>query len=67
MKAVLKTIISTIILFASIGIVAQRPQTILNQLELYKQYIGTWQAEIGADSIEVRECREYGLSFVIDV
>ncbi|KAF0235237.1 MAG: hypothetical protein FD181_3558 [Prolixibacteraceae bacterium] len=67
MKAVLKTIISTIILFASIGIVAQRPQTKLNQLELYKQFIGTWQAEIGADSIEVRECREYGMSFVIDV
>lgn len=67
MKTILKTTLAFAILFYSTGIEAQRPQPKLNQLELYKQFTGTWQAEIGADSVEVRECREYGLSFVIDV
>jgi hypothetical protein len=67
MKTILKTTLTITIIIYSFGIQAQRPQTKLNQLELYKQYLGTWQAEIGADSVEVRECREYGLSFVIDV
>ncbi len=67
MKTILKTTLAITILFYSIGILAQKPQPKLNQLELYKQFTGTWQAEIGADSVEVRECREYGLSFVIDV
>lgn len=67
MKTILKTMLVISVLFCSMGIDAQKPQTKLNQLELYKQYLGTWQAEIGADSVEVRECREYGLSFVIDV
>lgn len=49
------------------GIPAQTKLTKLNQLALYKQFTGTWQSEIGADSLELRECREYGLSFVIDV
>lgn len=67
MKTILKSNLALIVLFFSIGIQAQTKQPKLNQLELYKQFIGTWQAEIGADSVEVRECREYGLSFVIDV
>jgi hypothetical protein len=49
------------------GLLAQTKPIKVNQLELYKQFTGTWQAEIGADSLEVRECREYGLSFVIEV
>ena len=67
MKTILKSTLTIFVLFSSIGILAQTKQLKLNQLELYKQYLGTWQAEIGADSVEVRECREYGLSFVIDV
>ncbi len=46
---------------------AQSKQTKLNQLELYKQFIGKWQANIGTDSLEIREIREYGMSYVIDV
>jgi hypothetical protein len=49
------------------GLHAQTKQPKLNQMELYKQFVGNWQAEIGTDSIEVRECREYGSSFVMDV
>ena len=67
MKTILKSNLALIVLFFSIGIQAQTKQPKLNQLELYKQFTGTWQAKIGADSVEVRECREYGLSFVIDV
>lgn len=51
----------------SSALLAQTKQPKLNQMELYKQFAGTWQAEIGADSVEVRECRAYGLSFVIEV
>jgi hypothetical protein len=67
MKTLLKTALVITILFCSTGIQAQKPQPKLNQLELYKQYLGTWHAKIGADSMEIREYRQYGLSFVIEV
>jgi len=67
MKIFLKTILVITILFCSVGIQGQTKQPKLNQMELYKQFTGTWQAEIGIDSIEMRECRAYGLSFVIEV
>lgn len=54
-------------LFTQTKIEAQTKQAKLNQMELYKQFTGTWQAAIGTDSIEMRECREYGLAFIIDV
>lgn len=67
MKTFLKTTIVITVLCLSLHNFAQRPQSKLNQIELYKQFTGTWQAEIGPDSLEIRECREYGLSFIIDV
>ena len=64
----MKTFIAaTITLFVLLNFNETPAQTKLKQLELYKQFVGTWQAEIGVDSIEVRECREYGVSFVIEV
>jgi hypothetical protein len=67
MKTFIKTTIVLFILLIPNGIQAQTTKTKLNQMQLYKQFVGTWQANIGADSIEVREYREYGLAFVIDV
>lgn len=67
MKTFLKTSLAITILICSIGVKSQTKQPKLNQLELYKQFTGTWHAEIGVDSVEVRECRAYGLSFVIEV
>lgn len=67
MKTILKITLALIVLVCSIGIQAQTKQPKLKQMELYKQFVGNWQAEIGTDSIEFRECREYGSAFVIDV
>jgi len=61
------TIAITFVLLSSNGLMAQKTQVKLNQQDLYKQFVGTWQANIGEDTIEVRECREYGQAFVIDV
>ena len=66
MKTLTAAVIALFILF-SFETQAQTKPPKLNQMELYKQFVGNWQAEIGADSLEVRECREYGLAFIIDV
>ena len=66
----MKTFAATVIvlfILCSFETQAQTKPPKLNQIELYKQFVGNWQAEIGVDSIEVRECREYGMAFVIDV
>jgi hypothetical protein len=67
MKTFITTSITIFILFNSHLLLAQKTQPKLNQFELYKQFTGTWQANIGSDSMEVRECREFGLAFVIEV
>lgn len=67
MKPFIYTVITLSLLLNFAKTEAQTKQPKLNQIELYKQFIGTWQADIGVDSIEIRECREYGLSFIIDV
>jgi hypothetical protein len=67
MKTLTVILISIYILFNPSEIFAQKTQPKLNQYELYKQFSGKWEANIGTDSIEVRECREYGLAFVIEV
>jgi hypothetical protein len=67
MKKFIITTIALITIFSLNVTKAQTKQPKLNQMELYKQFVGTWQAEIGADSIEIRECREYGQAYVIDV
>lgn len=67
MKTFISLIIAAFFVINSIETEAQTKPAKLNQLELYKQFVGKWHANIGADSIEIRECREYGLSFVIEV
>jgi len=67
MKTFITTFIAIIILLIPNGLQAQTKPVKLNQQVLYKQFIGTWQASIGEDTVEVRECREYGQAFVIDV
>lgn len=67
MKPFIYLVIVLSFLFNQTKVEGQTKQPKLNQMELYKQFAGKWQAEIGTDSIEVRECREYGLAFIIDV
>jgi len=61
----LTSLIFVFLLFLSNGIQGQTKQ--LNQLELQKQFIGTWQADIGKDTVEVWEGRQYGKATIIDV
>jgi len=67
MKTFIISAIAIFILLIPNGMQAQTKPVKLNQQVLYKQFIGNWQANIGEDTVEVRECREYGQAFVIDV
>ena len=61
------TMIVVFLLFCTSGIQSQPTQTKLNQLELVKQFLGTWQTNRGIDTIEVWDCQQYGKSFIINV
>jgi hypothetical protein len=68
----MKTLCLTVMAFVLLllytnGIQAQTTQTKLNQVELMKQLIGTWQANVGKDTIEVWDCQQYGKAFIINV
>jgi hypothetical protein len=43
---------------------AQTTETKLNQIELMKQFLGTWQMETDKDSVLEVEVRQYGKAFV---
>ena len=61
------TMIGVFLLFCTIGIQAQTTQTKLDQVELMKQIIGKWQADVGKDTIEVWECQQYGKAIIVNV
>jgi hypothetical protein len=68
MKKIFLTMTSAVFLLICInGLQAQTTQTQLNQLELFKQFLGTWQADVGKDTVEVWDCQEYGKAFIINV
>jgi hypothetical protein len=61
----MKTFYSTrlIILFLllfSIGIMAQKQQTQLSQIELMKKYIGSWRADLSKDTIVYFDYKSFG-------
>ena len=49
------------------GIQAQTTKSTLNQVELMKQFIGTWNGVIGKDTVEVWETKPYGEALIINV
>jgi hypothetical protein len=55
----LTTIISLFLLFCTNVIQAQTQQTKLNQVELMKQFIGTWKGEMGKDTAFVMEIKSF--------
>jgi hypothetical protein len=67
MKPLVATLTIFFLILNTVHLQAQSKQPRLNQVELYRQFVGNWQAQIGTDSTEVRECREYGMAFIIDV
>lgn len=66
-KVCLTAVICVFLLFISNGILAQSTQTKLNQVELMKQWLGTWQGDIGKDTVQLWESKLYGKAVVINV
>jgi hypothetical protein len=67
MKTICKTIIIPVLLFFyTNGIQAQTTQTKLNQVELMKQFVGTWK-DTEKDTTFIWECKSFGkaLEFTI--
>lgn len=61
----MKTILTNILLVVSFsicleGIQAQTTDQKLDQVELLKQFVGTWKTELGKDTIAVTEFKAYG-------
>lgn len=66
MKKIHSTIgIAVFILVCSAGMHAQTTRIKLNQVELMKQFIGTWQSNVGKDSVDVREWQNYGKAYMM--
>jgi hypothetical protein len=56
-----------ILLLCTNGIQAQTTQSQPDPAEAWKSLIGTWQANVGKDSVEVWDYKPYGKSMVINV
>ena len=68
MKKFCLSITSAVFLLICLGgIQAQTTQPKLNQVELIKQFLGTWQANVGTDTVEVWESQLYGNAVIINV
>lgn len=66
-KIWLSTAIVVSVLICLNGIQAQNTQTASEQLGMFKQIIGTWQANVSKDTIEMWECKPYGEAFLVEV
>ncbi len=63
----LTTIIVVFLLVFSNGIHAQVTTSNLDQIKLMQQAIGTWQGDVGKDTVEVQETQQYGKAFTTTV
>jgi hypothetical protein len=61
------TVMFVFLLICPIGIQAQTTQTKLNQVELVKQFLGTWQTNIAKDTVEMWEGKPYGKALIVNV
>jgi len=60
MKTFLKTpMIAVFLLFCLNGIRAQTTQPKFNQVELFKQFVGTWKGEMGKDTAFIMEMKSF--------
>ncbi|MGA2408672.1 MAG: hypothetical protein ABSF81_18250 [Bacteroidales bacterium] len=59
-KVYLFTMFAVSILLCTNGILAQTIPTELNQVELMKQFIGTWKNETNKDTVYTAEFKPYG-------
>jgi len=66
-KLCLTIVVFVFLLFISNVIQAQNTQTKLNQVELMKQWLGTWQNDTEKDTIEIWEAKPYGKAIIAAV
>lgn len=57
------TMLFVFFMFLFSGILGQTTQAKLNQMELMKQWIGTWKGNIGNDTIFICECKPFNKGF----
>jgi len=63
----LTTLVFVFLLTCSTGIHAQTAKSNLDQIKLMQQATGTWQGDVGKDTVEVREMQQYGKAFITNV
>jgi hypothetical protein len=59
--------IAVFMLLCTNGLHAQTTQTKLDQVKLMQQSLGTWEANVGKDTVQVSENKQYGKSFINNV
>jgi hypothetical protein len=64
---ILTSIMFVLLLMGSTGTYAQTAKSNLDQFKLMQQGLGTWQANVGKDTVQVRETQQYGKSFIQNV
>lgn len=68
MKKICLTITIAVFLLTCLnGLQAQTLTAKLDQQKLMLQYLGTWQANVGKDTLEVWEFQQFGKAFTINV
>ena len=63
----LTTLMFAFLLTSTTGIHAQTAKSNLDQAKLMQQMLGTWEATVGKDTVEVWETKQYGKSFITKV
>jgi hypothetical protein len=66
-KIYLATAIAVFLLTHLTGLQAQTAPAKLDQQKLMLQYLGTWQATVGKDTVEVWEFQQFGKAITINV
>jgi hypothetical protein len=54
------SLVASILLLFPIGVTAQTTDTKLDQVELLKQFVGTWKYEVGKDTIVIQTVTFFG-------
>ena len=63
----LTTLMFVFLLMSSTGMHAQTVKSTLDQTKLMQQLLGTWEATVSKDTIEVWDCQQYGKSYITHV
>jgi hypothetical protein len=66
-KLFFTSMITVFMLLCTNGLQAQSMQTTLNQVELMKQFVGSWQRDVGKDTTDLWEVQQFEKAFVTTV